>query len=105
LYQGATEQLAEKTLFYEGYGLQPGRRDREGFAASGKVFGAEGVPQRLNPNSLQGIYVRPEGRTLQENKFFRNQFGPWGFASGHGFSRAAHDPADEGYLAAASISP
>jgi hypothetical protein len=26
----------------------------------------EGVPQRLKPDSLQSIYVRPEGRTLQK---------------------------------------
>ena len=32
---------------------------------------AEGLPQRLKPNSSQSIYVRPEGRTLQENEFFR----------------------------------
>jgi hypothetical protein len=35
-------------------------------------FEAEGIPQRLKPNLLQGIYVRPEGRTLQENEFFRS---------------------------------
>src|SRR5271156_2302232 len=27
-------------------------------------------PQRLKPNSLQNVYVRPKGRTLQENWFF-----------------------------------
>ena len=30
-------------------------------------------PQRLKPDSLQRIYVRPEGRTLRENEFFRSQ--------------------------------
>jgi hypothetical protein len=29
------------------------------------------VPQRLKPDSLQSIYVRPEGRTLQKSEFFR----------------------------------
>jgi hypothetical protein len=46
---GPTKQLAEEVL-----------------------FGVEGVPQRLKQNSLQSIYVRPEGRTLQENEFFRS---------------------------------
>jgi hypothetical protein len=40
------------------------------------LFGAEGFPERLKPNSLQSIYVRPEGRTLQENEFFRSLFSP-----------------------------
>jgi|ERR1700733_9320187 hypothetical protein len=31
----------------------------------------EDVPQRLKPDSLQSIYVRPEGRTLQKHEFFR----------------------------------
>jgi hypothetical protein len=42
LYQGTTLQLAEKVLLRRGI-----------------------VPPRLKPDSLQGIYVRPEGRTLQ----------------------------------------
>jgi hypothetical protein len=33
------------------------------------LLGAEGIPQRLKPSSLQSIYVRPEGRTVQENEF------------------------------------
>jgi hypothetical protein len=66
-------------------------------------FGVEGVPQRLKPDSLQSIYVRPEGRTLQKHEFFRKLF-----------SRAVEGwidpdssrtvPAPD-YLAAASISP
>jgi hypothetical protein len=49
---------------------------RHGFeqAAEKVLFGAEGVLQRLKPNSLQSFYVRPEGRTLQENEFFRSLF-------------------------------
>jgi hypothetical protein len=43
------------------------------------LLGAEGIPQRLKPNSLQGIYVRPEGRTLQKNEFFRSLFSPGNF--------------------------
>jgi hypothetical protein len=34
-------------------------------AAEKVLFGVESIPQRLKPNSLQSIYVRPEGRTLQ----------------------------------------
>jgi hypothetical protein len=41
-------------------------------AAEKVLFGVEGIPQRLKPNSLQSIYVRPEGRTLQKHEFFRN---------------------------------
>jgi hypothetical protein len=45
--------------------------------ASEKVqFGVEGVPQRLKPDSLQSIYVRPEGRTLQKHEFFRKLLSP-----------------------------
>ena len=33
------------------------------------LLGAEGIPQRLKPNALQSIYVRPEGRTLKKNEF------------------------------------
>jgi hypothetical protein len=62
LYQGTALEAAEKVL-----------------------FGAEGVPQRLKPDSFQSIYVRPEGRTLQENEFFRSLF-----------SRAVPDLSDEG---------
>jgi hypothetical protein len=32
------------------------------------LLGAEGIPQRLKPNSLQSIYVRAEARTLQGMK-------------------------------------
>jgi hypothetical protein len=39
------------------------------------VYGGEGIPQRLKPNSLQSIYVRAEARTLQENEFFRSLLG------------------------------
>src|SRR5580692_3884358 len=60
---GPTKQLAEKVLL------------RRGIA-----------PQRLKPDSLQGIYVRPEGRTLQGNEFFRKLF-----------SRAVHKAPDEGF--------
>ena len=28
-------------------------------------------PQRLKPDSVQSIYARPEGRTLQKNESFR----------------------------------
>jgi hypothetical protein len=38
------------------------------FAAEKAPFGVEDVPQRLEPDSLQGIYVRAEGRTLQGAK-------------------------------------
>jgi hypothetical protein len=33
------------------------------------LFGVEDVPQRLKPDLLQSIYVRPEGRTLQKHEF------------------------------------
>jgi hypothetical protein len=33
-------------------------------AKEAAVFAAEGIPQRLKPNSLQSIYVRAEARTL-----------------------------------------
>jgi hypothetical protein len=36
----------------------------------------ETLPQRLKPNSFQGICVRPEGRTLQKDEFFRSLFNP-----------------------------
>jgi hypothetical protein len=39
------------------------------------VYGAEGIPQRLKPDSLHSIYVRAEARTLQENEFFRSLLG------------------------------
>jgi hypothetical protein len=32
----------------------------------------ESIPQRLKPGSLQSICVRPEGRTLQKDEFFRS---------------------------------
>ena len=35
------------------------------FAAEKAPFGVEDVPQWLKPDSLQGIYVRAEARTLQ----------------------------------------
>jgi hypothetical protein len=37
-------------------------------------LGWKGVPQRLKPDSLQSIYVRPEGRTLRKHEFFRKLF-------------------------------
>jgi hypothetical protein len=40
------------------------------------MFGAESIPQRLKPNSLHSIYVRPEGRTLRESEFFLNDLSP-----------------------------
>jgi hypothetical protein len=51
LYQDTTLQLAKK-----------------GAASRGMV------PQRLKPDSLQSISVRPEGRTLQKHEFFRKLF-------------------------------
>src|ERR1700733_7535587 len=36
------------------------------------LFGAESIPQRLKPNSLQSIYVRAEASTLQRPEFFRS---------------------------------
>ena len=33
------------------------------------LFGAESIPQRLKPNSLQSTYVRAEARTLPEMSF------------------------------------
>jgi hypothetical protein len=52
---------------------RPKRRTSGAKQAAEKVFfGAEGVPQWLKPDSLQSIYVRPEGRTLRENEFFRS---------------------------------
>jgi hypothetical protein len=50
-------------------------------AAENAVFGEESSPQRLKPNSLHSSYVRPEGRTLQKNEFFRSQL-----------SRTTYDP-------------
>jgi hypothetical protein len=49
--KGTAEQLAEKVLLR-----------------------GESSPQRLKPDSLQSIYVRPEGRTLQKHEFFRSLF-------------------------------
>jgi hypothetical protein len=49
--KGTAEQLAEKVLLR-----------------------SELSPQRLKPDSLQSIYVRPEGRTLQKHEFFRSLF-------------------------------
>jgi hypothetical protein len=43
---------------------------KSGQGGTQSSVGAEGIPQRLKPNSLRSIYVRPEGRTLQENEFF-----------------------------------
>jgi hypothetical protein len=40
-------------------------------AAEKVPFGGEGVPQRLKPDSLQSIYARREGRTVQKHEFFR----------------------------------
>jgi hypothetical protein len=51
LCQGTTLQLAEKV-----------------------GIGMKWVAQRLKPNSLQSIYVRPEGRTLQKLEIFRKLF-------------------------------
>jgi hypothetical protein len=45
--------------------------------ATGCAAWNEIVPQRLKPNSLQSIYVRPKGRILQENEPIRGPFG-WG---------------------------
>jgi hypothetical protein len=67
-------------------------------------FGVNGVvPQRLKPDSLQNIYVRPEGRTLQKPEFFRKLFN----RAVEGWidpdsSRTVPAP---DFLAAASISP
>jgi hypothetical protein len=42
-------------------------------AAEKVLLRGEVVPQRLlEPDSLQSIYVRPEGRTLQKHEFFRS---------------------------------
>jgi hypothetical protein len=41
-------------------------------AAEKGLLGGEIIPQRLKPNSFQSIYVRPKGRTLQKNEFFRS---------------------------------
>jgi hypothetical protein len=53
-------------------------------AAEKVPFGGEDVPQRLKPDSLQSIYARPEGRTLQnmsfsessKAQFFSDLYGP-----------------------------
>ena len=43
-----------------------------GFTAAEKVPGGdETLPQRLKPSSFQSICVRPKGRTLQKDEFFR----------------------------------
>jgi hypothetical protein len=40
------------------------------------------VPQWLKPDSLQSIYVRPEGRTLQKQEFFRSLQAAGWFSAG-----------------------
>jgi hypothetical protein len=53
------------------------RQSIRGLGAAEKVSPEEKLyPQRLKPHSFQDSYVRPKGRTLQIDEFFRSLFSP-----------------------------
>jgi hypothetical protein len=58
--------FTEREESSEGYGLLQ--------AAEKVLVQDETLPQRLKPNSFQSICVRPKGRTLQKDEFFRSLF-------------------------------
>ena len=58
-------------LFSPGSGFS-NPRERPLLQCIGLNRRAEGIPQRLEPNSLQAVYVRAVARTLQKHEFFRS---------------------------------